>query len=180
MTIAKTLVKALVSVAIFAAPVIAPSPVEVPDQESGEEREQRIKEDKALVEDLFKTSDKDNNDALSLDEFVDYQYELGIMLAKKKAPSDADWSTLGFAEELIKRQIREGLEPEWEKLRTDENDEIPKEYFFKSILGEDYKDKEESTNAERANLTRDEEGSEPNDNWEPASNEPRQSDTVTQ
>ena len=183
MTLTRTLVTALVSIAIFASPVFAQTPPEVPsqsrDQESEEKREQKIEEGKALMEELFNNCDKDNNDALSMDEYVDFGYELMVMQTEKFAPSDVDLSTPEIAEEDIKRQIREGLEPEWEKLGPNENGEIPKEDFFKSILGEDYENQEESTNTERADLTRDEEGIHSNEDQEPASNEPRQSDTTT-
>ena len=183
MTLTRTLVTALVSIAIFASPVFAQTPPEVPsqsrDQESEKKREQKIEEGKALMEELFNNCDKDNNDALSLDEFVDFNYELEIMVAKKMAPPDVDLSTPEFAEEHFKRQIRKGLEPEWEKLGPNENGEIPKEDFLKSILGEDYENQDESTNTERVDLTRDEEGIDSNEDQEPASNEPRQSDTTS-
>lgn len=174
----------LVATAILASPAIAQSPPEVPshsrDQESEEKKEQRIEEEKALMEELFNNCDKDNNDALSMDEYVDLSYELMVMQTEKFAPSDVDLSTLKFAEKDIKRQIREGLEPDWAKLGPNENGEIPKEDFFKSILGEDYEDQEESTDTKRTNLTRDEEGIDSNENQEPASNEPRKSDTIIQ
>lgn len=179
MTNTKTLVTVLVSIAVFASPVIAPSPIEVPVQESEEEKEQRIEEVKALAEELFKTCDKDNNDALSLDEYVDVAYELMVMQAEKLAPPDVDLSTPEFAEEHVKRQIKEGLEPEWGELGTDENGEIPKQHFFQSFLGQDYEDKEASTHSEGTNLSGDEEGIDSSDKQEPVSNEPRQTDTET-
>lgn len=176
MTITKSLVTALVSIAVFASSVIAPSPVEGPDQESEEEKEQRIEKMKALVEELFKTSDEDNNDALSLDEFVDLQYQLEINLAKKP---HVVWTTPEPKEEHTKRGIKKGLEPVWGELGTDENDEVPKKGVFTIFLGEDYEAKENNNHSERANPSRDEEGIDPNTKQEPASNEPSQSDTVT-
>ena len=176
MTITKTLVTVLVSLAIFASPVIAPSPVEVHDQESEEEKEQRIDEEKELVEELFKTSDQDNNDALSLDEFVDFSYELEIRRAKKR---HVIWTTPESREDHIKRGTKEALEPRWGELGTNENGDIPKQHVFELFFGEDSEDKVESTHSEGTNNSRDEEEIDSSNNQEPASNEPRQSDTET-
>ena len=182
MTITQTLVIALVSLAFVGPPTFAQTPHQVPSQtmveETEEQKNQASEEMEALMEDLFETSDKDNNDALSIDELVDFQFELMILQARKMAPPGTDLSNPEIAEMDIKPQIRESLESEWEELGPDENSEIPKQQFFKSILGEDYKNKEESKTGETS-FPKDTESVDSSDKQEPVSNEPRQTDTET-
>lgn len=143
--------KNLVFVSVIAVTSVLVTQISAEDHPSSstakdeEPKQQAAESSRAFLEELVNANDKDNNDALSKEEAVDFTYELMLLNTKANAPPDVDIPTASdYAAQSIKRQIRQMLDDEWERMDTDENGELPKDDFVESIIGEHSKDKVES------------------------------------